>query len=79
MKNGKFSEVFKGEGKPTENRFSMCQNIIDRAEKDEFEIVVSAFTLAEVCKSKKATTENPSKLPAFLDHEYICKRFGRPT
>ncbi|MGH1576386.1 type II toxin-antitoxin system VapC family toxin [Planktotalea sp.] len=63
--------VPQGGGKPPENRFSMCQNIIERAENDEFEIVVSAFTLAEVCKSKTATTENPSKLPAFLDHDYI--------
>lgn len=63
--------VFKGEGKPTENRFAMCQNIIERAMEDEFEIVVSAFTLAEVCKSPVAKTENPSKLPSFLDHEFV--------
>lgn len=63
--------VFKGEGKPTENRFAMCQNIIDRASKDEYEVVVSAFTLSEVCKSNDAKTENQSKLPFFLDHEYV--------
>jgi predicted nucleic acid-binding protein len=63
--------VFKGEGKPTENRFAMCKDIIERAEKDEFEIVVSAFTLAEVCKSNEAKTENQSKLPFFLDHEFV--------
>jgi len=63
--------VFKGEGKPTENRFAMCKNIIDRSEKDEFEIVVSAFTLAEVCKSDEAKTENVSKLPFFLDHDFV--------
>ncbi len=63
--------VFKGEGKPTENRFAMYKNIIDLAEKDEFEIVVSAFTLAEVCKSNEAKTENLSKLPLFLDHDFV--------
>lgn len=63
--------VPQGEGKPPENRYAMCQDIVKKAENSEFEIVVSAFTLAEVCKSKTATNENPSKLPAFLDHEYI--------
>ena len=63
--------VFKGEGKPPENRFSMCKNIIERAQKDEFEIVVSAFTLSEICRSNEAKTENQSKLPFFLDHEFV--------
>jgi len=63
--------VYKGEGKPTENRFAMCKSIIDRAEKDEFEIVVSTFTLAEVCKNNEAKTENLSKLPFFLDHDFV--------
>ncbi len=64
-------DVPMGEGKPNENRFAMCQSIIEGAERDEYEIVVSAFTLAEVCKSRTATSDNPSKLPLFLDHEYI--------
>lgn len=51
----------------------MCENIIDRAEKKEFEIVVSTFTLAEVCKSKKAKTENVSTLSSFLDHDFVFR------
>lgn len=49
----------------------MCKNIIDRSEKDEFEIVVPAFTLAEICKSNEAKMENLSKLPLFLDHDFV--------
>lgn len=63
--------VSKGEGQPDENRFAMCQSIIEGAERGIYEIIVSAFTLAEVCKSRKAKSENSPKLQLFLDHEYI--------
>ena len=63
--------VSQGEGKPAENRFGMCQSVVNKALRGEIEIVVSAFTLAEVCKSNEAKSENPSKLPLFLDHEFI--------
>lgn len=54
-----------------ENRFAMCEAVLKRAEKGEIEIVTSAFTLAEVCKSADAKTTNLSKLPYFLDHDFI--------
>lgn len=63
--------VSKGEGKPPENRFSMCESILNRARHSEFEIVVSAFTLAEVCKSPTAKSKSQSKLPSFLDHDFV--------
>ncbi len=53
----------------TENRFSMCLDVLDRAEKGEIEIATSAFTLAEVCKDIKIKTlEN---LSGFFDRSYI--------
>lgn len=55
----------------TENRYAMCQSIFEQAKVGGLEIVVSAFTLAEVCKSREAKSENTSKLPNFLDHEFI--------
>lgn len=55
----------------TENRFAMCEAVLERAQTGELEIIVSAFTLAEVCKDPKAKDENASKLPNFLDHEFI--------
>ena len=63
--------VPQGDNKPVENRFSMCKSFIERATDGEFEIIVSAFILAEICKSPKAKSENQSKLPTFLDHNFI--------
>jgi len=55
----------------TENRFAMCESVMEQAKSGNLEIVVSAFTLAEVCKSREAKDENPSKLPNFLDHDFM--------
>ncbi len=49
----------------TENRFAMCEAVMEQARSGDLEIVVSAFTLAEVCKSPKAKDENTGKLPNF--------------
>ncbi len=58
-------------GKAFEDRYTMCTSIIARAENKEFEIVASAFTLAEVCKCQESKTTQPNKLSGFLDHNYI--------
>ena len=49
----------------------MCEVVLERAQASELEIIVSALTLAEVCKNPEAKDENASKLPNFLDHEFI--------
>ncbi len=54
-----------------ENRFSPCESILNQAKQDELEIVVSAFTLSEVCKSRDIKDTNQSKLPLFLDDPFI--------
>lgn len=54
-----------------ERRFAMCDAVLKQAQSGEIEIVTSAFTLAEVCKSAKAVNENLGKLPHFLDHTFI--------
>ncbi len=54
-----------------ENRFAMCNSVLKHAQQGSFEIVVSAFTLAEVCKDPEARTKQKNKLPLFLDHPYI--------
>lgn len=50
----------------TENRYSMCLNILEAARKGKYEIVTSAFTLAEVCRSSKVVSSPIDNLPAFL-------------
>ena len=60
-----------GSGKTIENRFEMCNAILDRAEKGEIEIVTSAFTLAEVCKPPNVETSPLDRLPSFFEKSYI--------
>ena len=52
-------------------RLAMCVSVLNRAKKKDLEIVVSAFTLAEVCKDLEARSKQKNKLPLFLDHPYI--------
>ncbi|OYV55474.1 MAG: hypothetical protein B7Z76_09940 [Acidiphilium sp. 20-67-58] len=54
-----------------ENRYSMCLNVLDAARKGKIEIVTSAFTLAEVCKSPEVVTSPIDNLPAFFERSYI--------
>ena len=54
-----------------ENRFSPCESVLNQAKQGEFDIVVSAFTLAEVCQNRVAKTTQKNILPAFLDHSFI--------
>jgi predicted nucleic acid-binding protein len=54
-----------------ENRFSMCKAVLKSAQAGDVEIVTSALTLAEVCKSEEARNESLGRLPTFLDHEFI--------
>ena len=55
----------------TENRFLMCRDVLERAEKGEIEIATSTFTLAEVCKPKGVEIKNFENLPDFFNHSYI--------
>lgn len=54
-----------------ENRFDMCRRILDDAENGTVEIVTSAFTLAEVCKSPDVKTSPLENLAAFFDRSYF--------
>jgi len=55
----------------TENRFAMCENVLRGARDGKFEIVTSAFTLAEVCKSPEVLSSPVDNLPAFFERSYI--------
>jgi predicted nucleic acid-binding protein len=55
----------------TENRFLMCQNILNGARDGKYEIVTSCFTLAEVCKNPNVRDSPVDNLPAFFEHSYI--------
>ena len=54
-------------GGGTENRYGMCLNILEAARKGRYEIVTSAFTLAEVCKSPEVVNSPIDNLPAFFE------------
>jgi predicted nucleic acid-binding protein len=58
-------------GGGTENRYGMCLNILEAARKGKYEIVTSAFTLAEVCKSPEVVVSPIDNLPAFFEKSYI--------
>lgn len=55
----------------SENRFSMCLEILEAAKEGKYEIVTSAFTLAEVCKLETIRDSPADNLPYFLDRSYI--------
>ncbi|MBY8822216.1 type II toxin-antitoxin system VapC family toxin [Sphingomonas colocasiae] len=66
----------------TDPRYEMCRETLQRAEKGEYEIATSAFTLAEVCKRPPDPTSPASNLAAFFDQPYIIlipvdKQVGR--
>lgn len=65
----------------TEPRYEKCRLTLERAQKGEVEIVTSALTLAEVCKTELDPTSPATHLPAFFDQPYILvvpvdKRIG---
>lgn len=62
-------EVIENNGKK-ENRFEMCKSILKLAESGKLEIVTSAFTLAEVCKSSEVKG-GVDHLPSFFEKSYI--------
>lgn len=66
----KQEEVVEIDGKP-ENRYEMCRHVLLEAEKRNIEIVTSAFTLAEVCKSPEVKESPVANLPSFFDKSYI--------
>lgn len=55
----------------TENRFSMCSSVFELAKKSKIEIVTSAFTLAEVCKSADILSSPLDNLASFFERSYI--------
>ncbi len=62
--------VLQGDG-TLENRFLGCESILNQAKQGKFEIIVSAFTLAEVCKSKDARTIDKKILTTLFDDPFI--------
>lgn len=54
-----------------EKRYARCREIIAMAEKGAIEIVTSAFTIAEVCKSSEVKESGVDNLPTFFDKSYI--------
>lgn len=58
-------------GSAPENRFAKCLDILTRAHNKKLEIVTSAFTLAEVCKSPEVRESPLDNLPGFFDRSYI--------
>jgi predicted nucleic acid-binding protein len=54
-----------------ENRYAMCLNFLEAARKGKYEIVTSAFTLAEVCKSPEVVSSPIDNLAAFFERSYI--------
>ena len=59
------------QGDKFENRFAMCENVLKSAREGKWEIVTSAFTLAEVCKPGSVKSSPASNLPSFFDRSYI--------
>lgn len=62
--------IIQKSGSP-ENRFAKCLDILERATRGKLEIVTSAFTLAEVCKSPDVRDSPLDNLPGFFDRSYI--------
>ncbi len=61
-----------GPGKSfTEPRFDLCRATLKRAEDGQIEIVTSAFTLSEVCRSAEIKASPASNLTAFFEQRYI--------
>lgn len=58
-------------GGGTENRFAMCESILRAARDGKYEIVTSAFTLAEVCKSDSVKDNPVDNLSGFFERSYI--------
>lgn len=54
-----------------EKRYARCREIIDMAEKGSVEIVTSAFTIAEVCKSPDVKDSGVENLATYFDKSYI--------
>lgn len=49
----------------------MCRDTLKRAEAGDIEIVTSAFTIAEVCKSASNSSTPAINLAGFFDQRYI--------
>lgn len=58
-------------GGGSENRFSMCQQVLEQAKRGKIEIVTSAFTLAEVCKNSEVLASPLQNLSSFFERSYV--------
>jgi len=54
-----------------ENRYAVCSHVLNDAQSGKYEIVTSAFTLAEVCKEQGIRESPADNLPSFFDRSYI--------
>lgn len=54
-----------------ENRFAKCLEVLEKANNKKLEIVTSAFTLSEVCKSPEVRDSPLDNLPSFFERSYI--------
>ena len=54
-----------------EDRETMCKTVISAAKAAKCEIVTSALSFVEVCKSPEVRTEGEDKIAAFFEHEFI--------
>ncbi len=59
------------DGVLTEDRDMLCRSVIEAAKQNKFEIVTSAFCLAEVCKNEVMRDQSPDKIAAYFENEYI--------
>ena len=55
----------------TEPRYEMCRQVLQLAQARTLDIVTSAFTLSEVCKTKADPRSPAINLPAFFEQPYI--------
>ena len=54
-----------------EDRETMCKTVISAAKAAKCEIVTSALSFVEVCKSPEVRAEGEDKIAAFFEHEFI--------
>lgn len=58
-------------GGGVENRYAMCQSVLQAAKEGKLELVTSCFTLAEVCKNPDVRSSPVDNLPAFFERSFI--------
>lgn len=64
-------KILNENGTVKEDRGAMCALVISAAEKSAIELVTSALSLAEVCKSKDVTEKTDQQIADFMETDYI--------